>query len=132
MPDLDGYECTRLIRQSSTPVRNHQIPVIAMTAHAMAGDREKCLASGMNDYLAKPIHYALLREALEKWLAVPAVAAAAVPGAEPPPPETAPAFAGEELLDRMMGNSELACRVVRRFLSEAPQQLAALSEAVSR
>jgi CheY-like chemotaxis protein/HPt (histidine-containing phosphotransfer) domain-containing protein len=132
MPDLDGYECTRLIRQPATPVLNHRIPIIAMTAHAMAGDREKCLASGMDDYLSKPILPCALQEVLEKWLAGQPVAAVAVPGAEPSRPAIAPAFNGGELLERMMGNEDLARRVVRRFLSDAPQQLANLAEAVSR
>ena len=133
MPDLDGYEATRLIREPGTPVRNHQVPIVAMTAHAMAGDREKCLASGMNDYLAKPVKGSALREVLEKWLGVqPSVAATTAPSAETPLPRVAAAFDGEDLLERMMGNPELARRVVGRFLSDAPRQLAALAEAVSR
>ena len=133
LPDLDGYEATRLIREPGTPVRNHQVPIVAMTAHAMAGDREKCLASGMNDYLAKPVKGSALREVLEKWLGVqPSVAATTAPSAETPLPRVAAAFDGEDLLERMMGNPELARRVVGRFLSDAPGQLAALAEAVSR
>ncbi|HOV87306.1 MAG TPA: response regulator, partial [Syntrophobacteraceae bacterium] len=64
MPEMDGYEATRLLRQSGRP----EIPVIALTAHAMEGDREKCLAAGMNDYLSKPFTREELGRILEQWL----------------------------------------------------------------
>ena len=54
MPEMDGYEATRAIRDDSSSVRNHGIPIVAMTANAMKGDREKCLDVGMNDYISKP------------------------------------------------------------------------------
>ena len=56
MPEMDGYEATRRIRDESSSVRNHRIPVIAMTANAMKGDREKCFEAGMDDYISKPIN----------------------------------------------------------------------------
>lgn len=55
MPVMDGYEATQQIRSPASEVRDHHIPIIAMTANAMKGDKEKCLASGMDDYIAKPI-----------------------------------------------------------------------------
>jgi PAS domain S-box-containing protein len=64
MPELDGLEATRRIRRS----RHRDIPVIAMTAHAMQGDKDKCLKAGMNDYLTKPIVREDLIHTLEKWL----------------------------------------------------------------
>ena len=78
MPEMDGYEATREIRRLEASRRKHmsiqeirereRLPIIAMTANAMAGDREKCLDAGMDDYLAKPIQPAQLSELLSKWL----------------------------------------------------------------
>jgi len=65
---MNGLEATQQIRNPQSAVRNHRIPIIAMTAHAMQGDRERCLEAGMNDYVAKPVDPQALAEALEKWL----------------------------------------------------------------
>ena len=69
MPELNGYEATTAIRDPGSDVRNHAIPIIALTANAMRDDREKCLATGMNDYLAKPINAEKLTAMLSKWIA---------------------------------------------------------------
>lgn len=68
MPIMDGYEATRAIREGLGGVLNPEIPIIAMTANAMAGDRERVLEAGMNDYLAKPINPKTLDETLQRWL----------------------------------------------------------------
>ncbi len=73
MPVMDGMEATRVIRSPESSVINHDIPIIAMTAHAMQGDREKCLATGMNDYVSKPVSSDTLAKALEVWLVKPDV-----------------------------------------------------------
>jgi len=62
MPGMDGFDTTRIIRQMEGPIST--IPVIAVTANAMQGDRERCLAAGMSAYISKPLHLAELREAL--------------------------------------------------------------------
>lgn len=67
MPEMDGYETTRQIRLMEEPL--NKIPIIAMTAHALKGDRDKCIEAGMNDYLSKPIKPDDLYEVLGKWLA---------------------------------------------------------------
>jgi CheY-like chemotaxis protein len=64
MPELDGYEATRRIRAAE----NGHVPIIAMTAHSMKGDRERCLAAGMDDYLSKPVRNDQLDEAIKRWL----------------------------------------------------------------
>lgn len=68
MPEMDGYEATAIVRDPSSSVSNHDVPIIAMTANAMGGDREKCLKAGMTDYLSKPVLRDELRLVLEKWL----------------------------------------------------------------
>ncbi|MBN1943348.1 MAG: response regulator [Phycisphaerae bacterium] len=72
MPVMDGYEAAQIIRDPSSPVRRHDMPIIAMTAHARDGDREKCLSAGMNDYLAKPVMPEALSVALARHLPPPA------------------------------------------------------------
>jgi CheY-like chemotaxis protein len=68
MPVMDGYQATENIRKGSAGVRYQGIPIIAMTANAMVGDRDKCLSVGMNDYMSKPIETNLLHDMLKHWL----------------------------------------------------------------
>jgi two-component system sensor histidine kinase/response regulator len=69
MPEMDGFEATRQIRSAEVVSGNH-VPIVAMTANAMTGDRENCIAAGMDDYIAKPVTRHTLREALHRWLPV--------------------------------------------------------------
>jgi two-component system, sensor histidine kinase and response regulator len=66
MPEMDGFESTAAIRDLERQTGNH-LPIIAMTAHAMPGDRERCIAAGMDSYIAKPLKAAELIELLEKF-----------------------------------------------------------------
>lgn len=67
MPLMDGYEAAA-IRNPDSNVRNHAIPIIALTAHAFREDRQRCLDAGMNDYLSKPVDFELLQDLLNKWV----------------------------------------------------------------
>jgi CheY-like chemotaxis protein len=68
MPIMDGYQATKLIRSGQSGALNSQIPIIAMTAHALTGDKEKCLQAGMDDYLSKPVTKDNWITILDKWL----------------------------------------------------------------
>jgi signal transduction histidine kinase/DNA-binding response OmpR family regulator len=68
MPEMDGFEATRIIREPDSRVLNHRIPIIALTAGAMKEDKEKALAAGMDDYLSKPINTSQLADTLARWL----------------------------------------------------------------
>ena len=115
------------------PVRNHDIPIIATTAHALAGDREKCLAAGMNGYVAKPLKHRALEQAIEEWTeGMPAP----LDHAPVPPPRLIPAaaiavFDREDFVERLMGNEDLAQRIIRGFVEDMPRQIALLAQAVN-
>jgi PAS domain S-box-containing protein len=67
MPEMDGFEATQAIRDKESKVINRSVPIIAMTANSMQGDREKCIESGMDDYLSKPVHKEELAAIIDKW-----------------------------------------------------------------
>jgi PAS domain S-box-containing protein len=116
MPEMDGLEATRALREQEAAGGGH-LRVVAMTAHAMKGDRERCLAAGMDDYLAKPLH----QEDLVRVLASGAVAAPAVEGLTPGgvPPHFNRALA----LQQLGGDETLLAEVVGLFLLDSPRLL---------
>jgi HPt (histidine-containing phosphotransfer) domain-containing protein len=135
MPEIDGYEATRWIRSGDSGVHDPKLPIIAMTAHAMNGDRELCLAAGMNDYLSKPVRPNELVETLARWLTEPAVenlselstyADGSV--AQPAPEPNKDVFDEEEFLKRLMGDRQLGDVVVSGFLEDIPQQIRTLKQ----
>jgi CheY-like chemotaxis protein len=69
MPEMDGFTATKAIRKAESTTGRH-IPIVAMTANAMQGDRESCIAAGMDDYISKPVNRDKLREMLERWFPV--------------------------------------------------------------
>lgn len=117
MPELDGYEATRALRADP---RHAELPIIAMTADAMAGDRERALAAGMDDHVSKPINVRLLFQTLARWVTPKQPA----PRPLPPTPSTAPqqrdlpVVAGLDAgqgLERCQGNLQLYTRTLQRF-----------------
>ena len=70
MPEMDGFQATKAIRALEHVSGGH-VPIVAMTAQAMKGDRERCIAAGMDDYLSKPVHLDDLRSTIDRWLVNP-------------------------------------------------------------
>jgi len=138
MPGMDGIETTQRIRNSLSPVLHKDIPIIAMTAHAMSGDKAKCFAAGMNDYITKPIDPNVLASVVQQWLLVEDIGAQPI-SAEGKPrfKETdyaanAPAvFNREDFLHRMMDDEELARVIAADFLTDLPVEIQALKNLIS-
>jgi CheY-like chemotaxis protein/HPt (histidine-containing phosphotransfer) domain-containing protein len=123
MPEMDGLEATRLIRSQCAlhPLSAPDIPIIAMTANALQGDRARCLESGMNDYITKPVSPESLANALKKWLPQDKNAG------NPSTPSASIIFDKESLLARLMNDENLARNVVECFVKDLPKQITALN-----
>ena len=125
MPEMDGFEATRAIREWEKTTGKH-LPIVAMTAHAMKGDRERCLQAGMDYYLTKPIQSKALYETVE------GVAAVAETPNEPP----VEAEATDSIMDwnaavrRLGGREDLLRQMVPIFFKESAKHLPALREAL--
>ena len=132
MPEMDGLEATRRIRDPRSAVRNHQIPIIAMTAHAMHSDREACLEAGTNDYLSKPVSPEALVKALDRWLPRHSgmtkewLGKPLEPAPAPIKKPAVPVFDGGALMARMMGDDDLVRTVAAGFLEDIPRQIGLL------
>ncbi|MFO7569883.1 MAG: response regulator, partial [Smithellaceae bacterium] len=137
MPAMDGYEATRLIRRRETGVLNPEIPVIALTAHAMAEERKKYLAAGMDDYLTKPVQIKHLAETLSRWLT-------GTNEQGRTPKTSSPSllittvdkdrviFNEAALLDRLMDDADLAAAILAGFFEGLPGQIDLLKTALER
>ena len=127
MPRMDGHQATALIRAQP---HLHDLPIIAMTAHAMVRDREKCLASGMSDHIAKPFNPAELFAVLERWtnVASPQDTGGGATTKAAPMCTLPHGVAIDEGLQRCLGRADLYDRIVSRFMASRlhdPQQLRA-------
>jgi PAS domain S-box-containing protein len=134
MPVLDGVEATRQIRDQRSAVLNHEIPIIAMTANVMQRDRERCLGAGMNDFVTKPVSITTLREALGKWLPIPASPMPVTTGQLVPngaAASVAPIFDRAGVLERVAGDHEIAQIAFDMFLDDTPRQIQVLKDLVS-
>ncbi len=135
MPEMDGLEATRLLRkrQMLGEQKNYQsrIIVVAMTAHAMQGDREKCIAAGMDDYLAKPVRPKDVRDMIDRWagkimpeIKTPVAAVAPVnPGDEPP-------VDLERMRDLTDGNNDNLRELVEMYLKQTHKQFGQIAAAI--
>ncbi|MGO9107989.1 MAG: PAS domain S-box protein, partial [Thermoguttaceae bacterium] len=128
MPDMDGFAATEAIRAKERATNNH-VPIIALTAHAMKGDRERCLAAGMDAYVSKPIRAAELFEAIGRLLS------SDVEGAKerlcPEGPQQA-VFDLDRALELADGDWELLRRMAQLFLSQCPKLLGEIRDSVVR
>ena len=128
MPDMDGFQATAAIRRREGATGAHT-PIVAMTAHAMAGDRERCLAAGMDAYVSKPLRLDDLLSTLDGFFTRKSGAVAATaagPARDKTPPSSVD---GDALLEDFGRNRTLLAEVITVFLSEAPKQLDALRAA---
>jgi two-component system sensor histidine kinase/response regulator len=122
MPELDGYSAARQIRERESG--GQRVAIIAVTAHALVGERERAIAAGMDDYVTKPLSPALLQAALERWWPRVSIAPHASAGSSIPAPA----------LDTTGGSLDPSVRrsqgVIRVFLKHVPEQLECISNAV--
>jgi PAS domain S-box-containing protein len=130
MPEMDGIEATRRIRAAEAREGSRRIPIIALTAHAMAKDRDDCLAAGMDDCLTKPLDRRALKATLEKWRAPnpDGKGQAEFTQQDRPAQKAIPVFDQEGLLDRAMGDGGFMRRIVENFLKEMPNLLDTLEK----
>ncbi len=133
MPVMDGMEATRHIRDPQSGTLNPAVIIVALTAHAMTGDKERCLNMGMDDYLAKPIKAAELQEMIGKWLAAGTMGMESEPMpevlavSETPAP---PVFDEKVLLNLLEGDRESAMEIVSQFQEDVVGQVVRLREAI--
>ena len=121
MPEMDGLEATAAIRIHERQT-GHHMPIVAMTAHALKGDRERCLEAGMDEYISKPIHVRQLLETIER-----AVGGSAAPGT----PAESEGMDWNTVLKAARGDRELLDTIVTAALDELPRLLAAIREATA-
>jgi CheY-like chemotaxis protein len=135
MPVMDGFAATTEIRRHEQQRgRARSLPIIAITANALQGDRESCLAAGMDDYLSKPFTQQALGQTLSRWISLPRVPATSAALAEPPPPNDEPI--NQQALDNIRALSPangdaLLERVLQTFLNDTPGHLHTLRQAIA-
>ncbi|GAB6088954.1 hybrid sensor histidine kinase/response regulator [Spirochaeta dissipatitropha] len=127
MPVMDGYTATRIIRDPDSGVLNPQIPIIAMTAYAMSGDREKCIECGMNDYVPKPVNGREIRDILFRWLEEPVQTESS--STERTSQQKEKLFDRQDLQERLMNDTSLVESMITRYMSELPEQISELEKA---
>ena len=130
MPEMDGFEATGIIRDENSAVKNHLIPVIAMTAFAMKGDREKCLEAGMNEYVAKPVKPDQLAEVINRFISSGIVEKKRKISLKPDVKYQI--FNESVLLESLGGEQEIISELLDIFLRNASAQMESLEESVTQ
>jgi two-component system sensor histidine kinase/response regulator len=125
MPEMDGLEATQAIRQLELRTGTH-IPIVAMTAHAMTGDRERCLESGMDEYLSKPIRARQIAEKLSLLFRGPTATQDVSPREERPAVSSHPVVDWEQALAGIDGDRELLAEVIAAFVETLPATIKSL------
>jgi signal transduction histidine kinase/CheY-like chemotaxis protein/HPt (histidine-containing phosphotransfer) domain-containing protein len=136
MPEMDGFEATRRIRSGDAGDFHRSVPIVAMTARAMEGDRERCLRAGMDDYLPKPIEIASLSDTLAAWLSkkeevTGATEEGVVDGGTTDDCHDRPIMNLVDLRNRLMDSDELIKQVIDVFIEDTPSRLVRLRESLS-
>lgn len=133
MPEMDGYDATRAVRSGKAGGVSKQLPIIAMTANAMQGDREKCILAGMDDYITKPISISVLKAILIKWL---------LKGEMLEPSNTKPLILKQptppqlqlwdesDALHRLGNNDALLNKIIESFMNDGPKSFTSLVKAL--
>ena len=130
MPVMDGIEATSAIRDRERG-SDRRIRIVAMTAHAMESDRQRCLDAGMDDYISKPVNPGALFAVVEQaGRPADAVPPGSGPDADADRPGAMASFDEAELLERTSGSAEIAAEVMRLFLDDCPVRLSAIEAAV--
>ena len=129
MPEMDGFEASLRIRAVEQKKGSHT-PIIAITAHVMSGDREKCLAAGMDDYISKPINPQELRAVMDRTTAAAKPSFALDPA--PQPPDGVDVFNVDEALAQLESDMDLLRQIVQLFVEQYPKLLEETQQAFSR
>jgi signal transduction histidine kinase/CheY-like chemotaxis protein/HPt (histidine-containing phosphotransfer) domain-containing protein len=135
MPLMDGFEATAALREREKQCGGH-LPVVALTAHAMKGDHERCLAAGMDGYISKPIQAEQLLRSISELLPATAMTSTRDAGSEPvtpsridPPPNGATVLDREAVRQRLGGSKQLLRKVTDLFITECPRLLTDVKKA---
>lgn len=134
MPEMDGMEVTRIVRDSSSSVLQHDIPIVAVTAHAFTQHREACLEAGMNAYITKPIRSQELRGVLERFLGLALKASSSAPDHSAKIDisrdfEQRPLYVASVLLEKLGGEPAYVKEVLDLWFEDAPKRIDALLQA---